>query len=131
MPELPRNMHADYFFKTIDELYQEELMGEIHESKEKTVTFNFPVEDAYMFSAIAKRFNRSNASFGGEVFAEGVRMLFLALSAEDRHKLAAEADAEIAEYLGTKGWSNVGNRWTSYARICDEHDLDAKEGQPK
>lgn len=107
-------------------------MGEHHESRFKTVTFNFPVEDASMLSAIAKRFGRSNASFGGEVFSDGVRMLFLALSSEDRRKLAAEADAETRSFLESKGWKvtdHAGNhadgRWSRYAAICDE--VDAKE----
>lgn len=109
-------------------------MGEHHESRFKTVTFNFPAEDASMLSAIAKRFGRSNASFGGEVFSDGVRMLFLALSSEDRRKLAAEADADTRAYLESKGWNVVGDaaeheygRWSRYAAICDE--VDAKEGK--
>ena len=110
-------------------------MDEHYESKFKTVTFNFPVEDACMLSAIAKRFGRSNASFGGEVFADGVRMLFLALSSEDRRKLAAEADAEVNAYLESKGWSSTDesgksvspnrSHWGRYADICEE--VDSKE----
>lgn len=126
------NLNADFFFRTIEELYEAEQSDETNESKFKTVTFNFPVEDACMLSAIAKRFGRSNAAFGGEVFAEGVRMLFLALSSDDRHKLAVEADAEANAYLESKGWSSTDkngkklppnmSHWVRHAEMCDEVD---------
>lgn len=87
-----------------------------------------------MFAAIAKRFGRSTAAFGGEVFSCHVRDLFISLSSEDRRKLAIEADSENGRYLESKGFTSIdadGNLqspdfkiWQSYADICDRVDAE-------
>lgn len=126
------------FFRFIEDLYEQEQMAEYHEVCQRTVTFNFPAEDACMFAAIAKRFGRSTAAFGGDVFAEHVRELFIALSPEDRRKLAFEADSEHSRYLESKGFTSSDadgnpqppgfNHWQHYADICDRVEVE-QEGQ--
>lgn len=117
------------FIRFIEDMYEQEADAEHRDATQRTVTFNFPAADACMFAAIAKRFGRSTAAFGGEVFAEHVRELFCALGAEDRRKIAAEADAELSRYLESKGFTSQdadGNvvppslgQWQLYADICD------------
>lgn len=117
----------------IEQLYEMEASRDCFEATERTVTFNFPAADACMLAAIAKRFGKSTAAFGGELFAEDVRQLFIALTPEDRRKLAAEADAEQTRYQESKGISHTDaegrpvpcNQWNRYADICDE--VDSKE----
>jgi hypothetical protein len=119
------------FMRHIEELYQMELENEHRTDVERTVTLNFPVEDACMLAAIAKRFGKSTASFGGEVFACHVRELFIALSPEDRRRIAAEADSECVAHLESKGIKRTfpdhdnGGQWARYSKFCDE--VDAKE----
>lgn len=119
------------FIRHIEELYQMEIEREYHTDVQRTVTFNFPAEDACMLAAIAKRFDKSTAAFGGELFAEHVRELFCALSPDDRHKLAAEADAECVAFLESKGIKRTfpdhdnGGQWARYALLCDQ--VEAKE----
>lgn len=123
------------YVSLIEELYEQEAMSDHYESKYRGITFNFPAEDHSMFSAIARRFGRSTAAFGGEVFAEHVRTLFIAMSPADRRRLAVEADADHDAYLESKGYSAKdadgnpvavgGNRWQGYADICDQ--VDARE----
>jgi hypothetical protein len=86
-----------------------------------------------MLAAIAKRFGRSTAAFGGELFAEHVRELFLALTPEDRRACAAEADAEQTRYEESKGIKTTGtngepgcHHWKGYADICDRVEGEAK-----
>ena len=118
------------FIRFIEEQYQMESEREHYESTERTVSFNFPAADACMLAAIAKRFGKSTAAFGGELFAEHVRELFLGLSPEDRRKLAIEADAEQARYEESKGVKTTdgeGNpvalsQWQRYADICDKQE---------
>lgn len=121
----------------IQDLYEQEAMADHYESRERGITFNFPAEDHSMFAAIARRFGRSTAAFGGEVFAEHVRTLFISMSPADRRRLAVEADADHSAYLESKGYTSHdadgnpvavgGNRWQRYADICDE--VDAKEAK--
>ena len=113
----------------IERLYEMENSNEYYAATERTVTFNFPAADACMLAAIAKRFGKSTASFGGELFAEDVRQLFIALTPEDRRKLAIEADAEQTRYEESKGVNRdiQGNpvpctQWQGYADICDKHE---------
>lgn len=116
----------------IEHLYEMEASRDYFEATERTVTFNFPASDACMLAAIAKRFGKSTAAFGGELFAEDVRQLFIALTPDDRRKLAVEADAEQTRYEESKGVTNTdadGNpvacgQWQSYARICDEAEAE-------
>lgn len=109
----------------IEDLYRMEIEDEHREAMQRTVTFNFPAEDACMLAAIAKRFGKSTAAFGGELYAESVRQLFIALSAEDRRQLSAEADAEYVRYAESKGvtvtWGGDDQRglWSRYADLCD------------
>lgn len=115
----------------IEQLYEMEASRDYFEATERTVTFNFPAADACMLVAIAKRFGKSTAAFGGELFAEDVRQLFCALTPEDRRKLAAEADAEQTRYEESKGVlltdfdgnRTPRNQWERYADICDEAEL--------
>ena len=130
MAKTPKNVSP--FVRHIEELYQMEIEDEYRTEAQRTVTFNFPAGDACMLAAIAKRFGKSTAAFGGELFAEHVRELFIALTPADRHQLAAEADAECLQYLETKGikssWSS-GNRkgqWALYADLCDKVDEEGK-----
>ncbi len=117
----------------IEHLYEMELSRDYYEATERTVTFNFPAADACMLAAIAKRFGKSTAAFGGELFAEDVRQLFIALTPDDRRKLALEADAEQTRYEESKvgprldmdGNPSPCNQWQRYADICDEQE--AKE----
>lgn len=117
----------------IEHLYEMEASRDYYEATERTVTFNFPAADACMLAAIAKRFGKSTAAFGGELFAEDVRQLFIALTPDDRRKLAVEADAEQTRYQESKGVSYTDgdgnpvacNQWQRYADICDEQE--AKE----
>ncbi len=117
----------------IEQLYEMELSRDYYEATERTVTFNFPAADACMLAAIAKRFGKSTAAFGGELFAEDVRQLFIALTPDDRRKLALEADAEQTRYEESKvgprldmdGNPSPCNQWQRYADICDEQE--AKE----
>lgn len=133
MANTPENVSP--FVRHIEELYKMEIEDEYRTEAQRTVTFNFPAEDACMLAAIAKRFGRSTAAFGGELFAEHVRELFIALSPADRQKLGAEADAECARYLESKGikltWSATGEdhkgQWARYADLIN--DVDAKEGE--
>ena len=105
-----------------------EIEDDYREQMQRTVTFNFPAEDACMLAAIAKRFGKSPAAFGGELFAEHVRELFIALSPDDRRQLAVEADAELTSYAETKGISYNSDgksgsaKWQSYADICERSD---------
>jgi len=116
----------------IEDLYESEIHDQHREATMRTVSFNFPAEDACMLAAIAKRFGRSTAAFGGELFAEHVRELFLALTPEDRRACAAEADAEQTRYEESKGVKTTTNgepgchHWKGYADICDRVD-----GEPK
>lgn len=119
------------FVSIVEELYEMEESAEAFEAFQRTVTFNFPAEDASMFSAMAKRFGRSTAAFGGEVFAEHVRHMFIALSPEDRRKLAVDADKATAEYLTSKGWTSDGKpvectTWKTYADLCDRAEQEQK-----
>lgn len=121
------------FMRHIEELYEDEVHAEFREATMRTVSFNFPAEDACMLAAIAKRFGRSTAAFGGELFAEHVRELFLALTPEDRRACAAEADAEQARYEESKGIKTTSingepgcQHWKSYADICDRVEGEAK-----
>lgn len=117
----------------IEHLYEMEASRDYYEATERTVTFNFPAADACMLAAIAKRFGKSTAAFGGELFAEDVRQLFIALTPDDRRKLALEADAEQTRYEESKvgprldldGNPSPCNQWQRYADICDEQE--AKE----
>lgn len=117
----------------IEHLYEMEASLDYYEATERTVTFNFPAADACMLAAIAKRFGKSTAAFGGELFAEDVRQLFIALTPDDRRKLALEADAEQTRYEESKvgprldldGNPSPCNQWQRYADICDEQE--AKE----
>ena len=117
----------------IEHLYEMEASRDYYEATERTVTFNFPAADACMLAAIAKRFGKSTAAFGGELFAEDVRQLFIALTPDDRRKLAVEADAEQTRYEESKvgprldldGNPSPCNQWQRYADICDEQE--AKE----
>jgi len=114
------------FMRHIEELYQMEIEDDYREQMQRTVTFNFPAEDACMLAAIAKRFGKSTAAFGGELFAEHVRELFIALSPDDRRQLAVEADAELTRYAETKGITYASDsaptKWQSYADICERSD---------
>ena len=118
----------------IEHLYEMEASRDYFEATERTVTFNFPAQDACMLAAIAKRFGKSTAAFGGEVFADHVRELFIALSPEDRRAVAAEADAEQTRYELSKGIENTTNgtpgchHWAGYADICER--VDARQ-EPK
>jgi len=123
------------FMQHIENLYAMEASRDHFEATERTVTLNFPAADACMLAAIAKRFGKSTAAFGGELFAENVRELFCALTPDDRRKLAAEADAEQTRYQESKGvvfTDGNGNpvpcgQWQRYADICDE--VTAKESK--
>jgi hypothetical protein len=114
----------------IEHLYEMEASRDYYEATERTVTFNFPAADACMLAAIAKRFGKSTAAFGGELFAEDVRQLFIALTPDDRRKLALEADAEQTRYEESKvgprldldGNPSPCNQWQRYADICDEQE---------
>ena len=116
----------------IEDLYRVEIEDEHREAMQRTVTFNFPAEDACMLAAIAKRFGKSTAAFGGELYADSVRQLFIALSPDDQRRLAAEADAEYVRFAETKGvtvsWIGDDQRgfWSRCADVCVEHD---KEGE--
>ena len=120
------------FMRHIEDLYQMEIEDEYRNEAQRTVTFNFPVDDACMLAAIAKRFGKSTAAFGGELFAEHVRELFIALTPEDRNKLAADADAEAVAYLASKGitrtyaGAEARGHWSSYAAICDKVEREGK-----
>lgn len=110
-----------------------EIETDVRDQTQRTVTFNFPAEDASMLAAIAKRFGKSTAAFGGELFAEHVRELFLGLGPEDRTKLAAEADAETTRYCESKGVTithgdgQKGSRdWATMADICNRTDEERK-----
>jgi len=109
----------------IEDLYRMEIEDEHREAMQRTVTFNFPAEDACMLAAIAKRFGKSTAAFGGELYADSVRQLFIALSPEDQRRLAAEADAELTRYAETKGVTyneGAGSRhWQVLTDICQRH----------
>lgn len=117
----------------IEHLYEMEASRDYYEATERTVTFNFPAADACMLAAIAKRFGKSTAAFGGELFAEDVRQLFIALTPDDRRKLALEADAEQTRYEESKvgprldldGNPSPCNQWQHYADICDEQEAKA------
>lgn len=119
------------FVRFIADLYEAEISDQHREATMRTVTFNFPAADACMLAAIAKRFGKSTAAFGGELFADHVRELFLALSPEDRRSVAVEADAEQTRYELSKGIENTTNgtpgchHWAGYADICDR--VDAKQ----
>lgn len=120
------------FIDHINELYQIEMENEYRTDVQRTVSFNFPAEDACMLAAIAKRFGRSTAAFGGELFAQHVRELFIALIPEDRRNLAAEADAECVAYLESKGIKRTfpdhdnGGTWSRYALLCDKVEAEGK-----
>lgn len=109
----------------IEDLYRMEIEDEHREAMQRTVTFNFPAEDACMLAAIAKRFGKSTAAFGGELYAESVRQLFVALSPEDQSRLAVEADAELTRYAESKGVihnEGAGARhWQVFADLCERH----------
>jgi hypothetical protein len=110
------------FIEHIENLYQMEMENEAYVDESKTVTFNFPATDACMLAAIAKRFGKSSAAFGGELFAEHVRELFIALSPADRRLCAAEADSECFKFLESKGsnhFQHSAAHWARYADICD------------
>jgi hypothetical protein len=123
------------FMRHIEDLYQMEIEDEYRTEAQRTVTFNFPAEDACMLAAIAKRFGRSTAAFGGELFAEHVRELFVALSPADRQQLGAEADAECDRYLQSKGitrtWTGEGHKgqWARYADLCDKVDAEGQANE--
>lgn len=120
------------FIRHIEELYQMEIEDEYRTDVQRTVSFNFPAEDACMLAAIAKRFGRSTAAFGGELFAQHVRELFIALTPADRRNLAAEADAECVAYLESKGIKRTfpdhdnGGTWARYALLCDKVEAEGK-----
>ncbi len=114
----------------IEDLYRMEMEDELRVHETRAVTFNFTADDASMFAAIAKRFGKSTAAFGGEVFGDYVRLLFIALGSEDRHKLAAEADADVAKYLQGKGITverSGYSQWAGYAALCDKHEKEQGE----
>lgn len=121
-------MSKSKYIEYIEDQYRMEIEYEHRDSMQKTVSFNFPAEDACMLAAIAKRFGKSTAAFGGELYASTVRELFIGLGPEDREALAVEADAEVTRYADSKGisiTSNDGegaNHWRTYARICNAVD---------
>ena len=130
MPNLEKN--PSFAVRTIQELYDAEVSAEVFEACQRTVTFNFPAEDASMFAAIASRFGRSTAAFGGEVFAEQVKHMFIALGPEDRRKLAIRADESTSQYMQSKGWSEDGKpvdnkTWQTYADICDRAERESQQ----
>lgn len=122
------------FTRHIKDLYEAEASEAMRDSLIKPVTLNFPVADACMLAAIAKRFGQSTASFGGEVFANHVRELFLALTPEDRRELAAEADSEQQRFIESKGNRRgdivldansqvvLPNEWQRVADLCDKRE---------
>lgn len=126
-------MTTSPFAKMIQDLYQMEAEDEYRQEATRTVTLNFPVEDACMLAAIAKRFGRSTAAFGGEVFAGYVRELFCSLSPSDRQQLGADADAETVKYLESKGitrtWvgSDQRGHWERYAVLCDKVEAEGAD----
>lgn len=123
------------FVRHIEELYQMEIEDEYRTEAQRTVSFNFPAEDACMLAAIAKRFGKSTAAFGGELFAEHVRELFIALSPADRQQLGAEADAECVRYLESKGikrqfsGDDQKGQWARYADLCDKVDAEGSANE--
>lgn len=124
--------NPSFAVRTIQELYEAEVSAEVFEACQRTVTFNFPAEDASMFAAIANRFGRSTAAFGGEVFAEQVKHMFIALGPDDRRKLAIRADEATSQYMESKGWSSDGQpvndkTWQTYADICDRAEKESQE----
>ena len=127
---MPTKKTQSPYISYIEDLYRMEIEDEHREAMQRTVTFNFPAEDACMLAAIAKRFGKSTAAFGGELYADSVRQLFIALSPEDQRRLAAEADAELTRYAETKGVTyneGAGSRhWQVLTDIC-ERDV-SKEG---
>ncbi|MNE33692.1 hypothetical protein D3C80_1273780 [compost metagenome] len=118
--KLPMSPFVDF----IHEQYQIEAENEHREAMYRTVTLNFSAEDACMLAAIAKRFGKSTAAFGGDVYAGTVHQLFVGLSQEDRESLAVEADAEYVRYAESKGvtvrWVGDDQRgyWGRNADLC-------------
>lgn len=114
----------------VQRLYEMELQDDIREKMQRTVTFNFSAEDACMLAAIAKRFGKSTASFGGELYADSVRQLFLSLSRDDRFAVASEADSEYVKFARSKGieFSEGYDHWLGLASICDRIDSGEFEG---
>lgn len=134
MSQKKKPSHPSPFVRHIEDLYEAEASEAMRDSLIKPVTLNFPVADACMLAAIAKRFGQSTASFGGELFAEHVRELFLALTPADRRELAVEADTEQQRFIESKGNRRgdlvfdansqvvLPNAWQRYADLCDKHE---------
>jgi hypothetical protein len=120
----------------IEDLYQEEAMDDYREAQTRAVTFNFTAADACMFAAIAKRFGRSTAAFGGDLFSPHVNRMFNALGEDDRVRLAGEADQELGRYLRQHGITSRdgdGNEvepkhWTWLAEAIASREKAAEEG---
>lgn len=122
------------FVRHINDLYEAEASEAMRDSLIKPVTLNFPVADACMLAAIAKRFGQSTASFGGELFADHVRELFFALTPADRRELAVEADTEQQRFIESKGNKRgdlvldansqvlLPNSWQRHADFLDKKD---------
>jgi len=122
------------FVDFIHEQYQIELENEHREAMYRTVTLNFSAEDACMLAALAKRFGKSTAAFGGEVYAGSVHQLFCGLTPEDRQSLAAEADAEYVRYAESKGvtvhWldDNQRGHWGRNADLLQRVEAEREAG---
>lgn len=132
MPVSKKN--PDFHVRFIQELYENENLDHYNESTMRTVTFNFPARDACMLASIAKRFGKSTAAFGGELFASNVAILFAALTPEDRIKCAVEADAEIQRYEESKGVFTVIDgepaKVTTWQRHADVYNAVDEKSPP-
>lgn len=130
---MTKQKSKSHYIRFIEDLYREEIEDEHREAMQRTVTFNFPAEDACMLAAIAKRFGKSTAAFGGELYADSVRQLFIALSPDDQRRLAAEADAEYIRFAESKGIiiTRIGDDqrgfWSRCADFCVVRDEEGAE----
>lgn len=119
-------MNPEQIFKRhIDELYEIEAENDYAEVTKRTVTFNFTARDAAMFHAVARRFDKSSAALGGELFSQQVLHLFLALSPLDRERVARDADAEHLAYLKEKGieYNATSPYWAGINEYAEKQGL--------
>ena len=113
----------------IEDQYQLEAESEYREAATRSITLTFSADKACMFAAIAKRFGKSTAAFGAEVFEPAVQEMFNALSPEDRVTVATDTDQELTRYLTSKGITITNDEgghesltWRRFAQFLNERE---------
>jgi len=121
------------YAKFIQEQYELEAESEYREAATRSITITLTADKACMFAAIAKRFGKSTAAFGAEVFEPAVQEMFNALTPEDRVAVATDTDLELTRYLSSKGITITNDEggsesltWRRFAQFLNQREQEGE-----